>query len=127
MRLDIVTPERQLISAEVSSVRIPGVDGDMTVMGAHAPTVTTLRPGIVSVSGGDAAGEFVVTGGFAEISSDGASILAERAVPKSEATREMLESMLADAKAAADIAEESAKAAARMRVNDVTELMKVIG
>ncbi|WP_157966272.1 ATP synthase F1 subunit epsilon [Oceanibium sediminis] len=128
MRLDIVTPERQLFSAEVTSVRLPGMEGDMTVMENHAATVTTLRPGIVTVVGGDSAGEFVVTGGFAEISTDGASILAERAMPRADANADILQGVLAEAKAAVEIAESGeASAAARMRVNDVTELMKLVG
>jgi len=127
MRLDIVTPERQLLSAEVDSVRLPGMAGDMTVLGAHAPTVTTLRPGIVSVVGGEAAGDFVVTGGFAEISDTGTSILAEQAVPKADATRDMLDAILADAERAADIAADEQKEAARLRINDVNELIKHLG
>ncbi|MEM9643084.1 MAG: F0F1 ATP synthase subunit epsilon, partial [Pseudomonadota bacterium] len=43
MRVDIVTPERQLASTEAASVQIPGMDGDMTVMDNHAAVVTTLR------------------------------------------------------------------------------------
>lgn len=99
----------------------------MTVMENHAATVTTLRPGVVTVSGGDAAGEFVVTGGFAEISSEGTSILAERAMPRADANAEILQAVLAEAQAAAEIAEGESKAAARMRVNDVSELMKLVG
>lgn len=127
MRLDIVTPERQLVSADVTSVRIPGMEGDMTIMENHAPMVSTLRPGIVIVEGGGEDGEYIVTGGFIEVSEKGASLLAERAVPRAEADAEMLEGVLAEAKEAAEIAPEVGKAAARMRVNDVTELQKRIG
>ena len=124
MRIDIVTPERQLASTEAASVQIPATEGDMTVMDNHAPVVTTLRPGVVTVAGGDA---YVVTGGFAEISQTGASILAERAVPRTEATREMLTTVLDDAKAAVEIASGDVEAAAaRQRVNDVEELIKQI-
>ncbi len=125
MRIDIVTPERQLASTEAANVQIPASEGDMTVMDNHAPMVTTLRPGVVTIDGGDA---YVVTGGFAEISPAGASILAERAVPRAEATREMLTVVLHDAKAAMDIATgDIESAAARLRVNDVEELIKHIG
>ena len=124
MRIDIVTPERQLASTEAPSVQIPATEGDMTVMDNHAPVVTTLRPGIVTVSGGEA---YLVTGGFAEISAAGASILAERAMPRADATREMLTGVLDDAKAAVEIAAGDVEAAAaRQRVNDVEELIKLI-
>ncbi|MSU89654.1 ATP synthase F1 subunit epsilon [Rhodobacteraceae bacterium 2CG4] len=121
MRVDIVTPERQLVSTEADRVQIPGTEGEMTVMDHHAPTVTTLRPGIVTVSG-DA---YVVTGGFAEISESGTSILAEHAVPQAEASREMLEALRKDAEEAVDSAPD--KIAARQRVNDIAELIRRIG
>ncbi|MHA3976186.1 ATP synthase F1 subunit epsilon [Halovulum sp. GXIMD14794] len=121
MRVDIVTPERQLVSTEADRVQLPGTDGDMTVMENHAPTVTTLRPGVVTI-GSDS---YVVTGGFAEISEGGTSILAEQAVPRAEANREMLEEVLRDAQAAVDAAED--KIGARQRINDLSELIKQIG
>jgi F0F1-type ATP synthase epsilon subunit len=46
MQFDLVSPERRLASLEVSEVRVPGADGDMTAMADHAPTITTLRPGM---------------------------------------------------------------------------------
>ena len=46
MQFDLVSPERRLASMQVTSVQIPGADGDMTAMEGHAPTITTLRPGV---------------------------------------------------------------------------------
>ncbi len=123
MRLDIVTPEKQLLSEEVDRVQLPGMDGDMTILGDHAPLVTTLRPGVITVEGGSVPGEYVVTGGFAEISSEGTTILAEQAVPKAEATREMLEAALAEAREALERASQETRAAAAMRVNDIDGLL----
>lgn len=122
MRVDIVTPERQLVSTEADRVQLPGTDGDMTVMENHAPTVTTLRPGVVTIGGSD---DYVVTGGFAEISDGGTSILAEQAVPRAEVTREMLEDILREAQSAVDVSED--KIGARQRINDLSELMKRVG
>ena len=127
MQFDLVSPERRLASVEATSVLIPGAEGDMTVMANHAATVTTLRPGLVTVTGGDTAGEFIVTGGFAEIGAEGTSILAEKAVPRAEANAELLQELMEEAQKAAEIATEDAKAAARMRINDVSELMKLVG
>ena len=78
MQFDLVSPERRLASMQVAQVQIPGADGDLTAMPDHAPLITTLRPGVLRVSGpqGDAA--YVVTGGFAEISPEGTSVLADR-------------------------------------------------
>ncbi|MEM8871061.1 MAG: F0F1 ATP synthase subunit epsilon, partial [Pseudomonadota bacterium] len=104
-----------------ASVQIPAMEGDMTVMDNHAPTVTTLRPGIVSLADGES---YVVTGGFAEISATGTSILAENALPRGEAAPELLSELLESAKAALEIATDDVeKAAAQMRVNDVQFLI----
>jgi F-type H+-transporting ATPase subunit epsilon len=104
MRVDIVTPERRLASAEVNEVQIPGADGDLTAMAGHAPTITTLRPGILKAVGSDGTKSFVVTGGFAEISAASVSILAERAVPLEDMTPALIESMIADASEATAVA-----------------------
>jgi len=128
MRVDIVTPERQLMSGDVPSVQIPGAEGDMTIMANHAPMVTTLRPGIVTVDGsGEGSGEYVVTGGFAEISAEGASILAERAMPKGEVTRETLDAVVAEMEEAEKISEGDAATAMRQSINDIRELIKRMG
>ena len=124
MHLDLVTPERQLLSEEVTSVNIPGMDGDITLLGSHAPLVTTLRPGILSVTIGTDTTKYLVTGGFAEISPNGASILAESAVKHSDVTAELLESTLKDAETALETAPSEMKAAALQRVNDLGELIK---
>ncbi len=98
MQFDLVSPERRLASLKVTSVQIPGADGDMTAMEGHSPTITTLRPGILSVDGPDGTNDYVVTGGFAEIRADGVSVLAERAVPKGDMTQEHLDEMMEEAK-----------------------------
>ena len=52
MKFDLVSPERSLASIAATEVRLPGTEGDMTVMAGHSPVITTLRPGIVRVLGG---------------------------------------------------------------------------
>jgi F-type H+-transporting ATPase subunit epsilon len=98
MQFDLVSPERRLASLQVTSVQIPGADGDMTAMEGHAPTITTLRPGVLTVNGPDGATDYVVTGGFAEITSTGVSVLAERAMAKGDMTQEHLNEMIEEAK-----------------------------
>ena len=97
MQFDLVSPKRRLASLQVTSVQIPGADGDMTAMEGHAPTITTLRPGILSVEGPEGTAEYVVTGGFAEITSSGVSVLAEQAVAKADMTQEHLDAMMEEA------------------------------
>ena len=98
MQFDLVSPERRLASMQVTAVQIPGSDGDMTAMADHAPTITTLRPGVLRVEGPEGATEYVVTGGFAEISANGVSVLAERAVPKGDMTQAHLDEMMEEAR-----------------------------
>lgn len=106
LQFDLVSPERRLSSVKASEVQIPGADGDMTAMEGHAPTITTLRPGILRVVHSAGTDEYVVSGGFAEITSSGVSVLAEQALPRAEMTQEVFDSMIADAKAAITSAEE---------------------
>lgn len=97
MQFELVSPERSLASMDAASVQIPGADGDMTVMSDHAPTITTLRPGVLRVDAGGATHEYVVTGGFAEIGASGVSVLAERAVAKGDMTQDQLDTMVDEA------------------------------
>lgn len=122
MQFDLVSPERRLVSGQASAVQIPGADGDMTAMPDHAPTVTTLRPGVLAVEMDGGMQEFVVTGGFAQISSEGTSVLAEEALPKDEITTDFLDERVAKAEAARDAAEGEAVDAATKRVADLQAL-----
>ena len=97
VQFDLVSPERMLASSQVTAVQIPGADGDMTAMADHAPTITTLRPGILTTEGPEGMAEYVVTGGFAEISARGISVLAERAVPKADMTKDEHDAMVKEA------------------------------
>ena len=105
MQFDLVSPERRVASFEVTSVQIPGADGDMTAMPGHAPLITTLRPGILRVESTGGTQEYVVTGGFAEIG-ENLSVLAERALPREEMTQETFDAILEEARAALNSAKE---------------------
>jgi len=104
LQFDLVSPERRLASTEATEVQIPGADGDMTAMADHAPTITTLRPGIVTVAHAKGSDEYVVSGGFAEITGGQISVLAERAHARDEMTQDLYEEMVADFQAAYDAA-----------------------
>jgi F-type H+-transporting ATPase subunit epsilon len=100
LQFDLVSPERRLASFAATEVQIPGAMGDMTAMAGHASTITSLRPGILRVVAADGTKSFAVTGGFAEISATGVSVLAEQAVPLEELTPAVLDSLIADTSAA---------------------------
>lgn len=99
MQFNLVSPERSLAAMQVTEVQIPGAEGDMTAMPSHAPTITTLRPGILRATGPQGTSEFLVTGGFAEIGVEGVTVLAERAMPRGDVSREHLDEMVAEAAA----------------------------
>ncbi|EPX86758.1 ATP synthase epsilon chain [Salipiger mucosus DSM 16094] len=99
MQFDLVSPERRLLSAGVTSVAIPGMDGDMTVGPGHAPVITTLRPGILRAETEKGSEEFVVTGGFAEIGA-GVTVLAEKAVPHADMDQATYEALVEEAERA---------------------------
>ncbi len=100
MQFDLVSPERSLASLKATAVLIPGAEGDMTAMPMHAPTITTLRPGLLKVESPEGNSEYVVTGGFAEIGVEGLSVLAEKAIPTGELTREQLDTLIEEARSA---------------------------
>ena len=99
MQFDLVSPERALASQQVRAVQIPGADGDMTAMPDHAPVITTLRPGVLRIESPDGDSEYVVTGGFAEITATSVSVLAEKVVPVGEMTRAHIDEMVEGARA----------------------------
>ena len=126
MQFDLVSPERRLVSGQATAVRIPGADGDMTAMPHHAPVVTTLRPGILTVEMDGGEQEFAILGGFAQISGDGATVLAEEALPKDELTGEFLDERIAKAEVARDVAEGTAVDTASKRLADLQALRESI-
>ena len=101
VQFDLVSPERRLASVQATEVQIPGAEGDLTAMEGHAPTITTLRPGILKAVGAEGTKAYIVTGGFAEITATGVSVLAERAVPVEEATPALMDSLVAEVRDAA--------------------------
>lgn len=90
---DVVSPERLLLSDQAEMVTVPGADGDFGVMAGHMPLISTLRPGVIDVRGGDTSGNsrFFVLGGFAETSPVKLTILAEEAIPMERIDRDVLE------------------------------------
>ncbi|MBN2761214.1 MAG: F0F1 ATP synthase subunit epsilon [Rhodobacteraceae bacterium] len=105
LQFDLVSPERKLASGLARAVQIPGADGDLTAMPDHAPTITTLRPGVLVVEGASGEDRYVVTGGFAEISPEATTVLAERAYPAAgEEARAALQGILEEVRGKAGAA-----------------------
>jgi F-type H+-transporting ATPase subunit epsilon len=102
---ELVSPERLLMSASVTEIVLPGSEGEMTVMANHAPTMTTIRPGVLTVK--EASGQaqkFIVFGGFADILPSGCTLLAESALPVAELRKDALTKRIEIAKVDLDAA-----------------------
>ncbi|MFN3658407.1 MAG: F0F1 ATP synthase subunit epsilon [Pseudolabrys sp.] len=87
---DLVSPEKLLFSGDVEQVDVPGAEGDFGVLAGHAPMVTTLRPGILTVKGAGGEQKIVVLGGFAEVSAEGLTVLADTAESVADIDRAMV-------------------------------------
>lgn len=127
LQFDLVSPERRLASVEAREVQIPGADGDMTAMADHAPMITTLRPGVLRVVHGSGSDDYVVSGGFAEVTAGGVSVLAEQALPRAEVTQAVYDEMLAAARAAQSSAASDATDAAAKTVADMVAVGEHLG
>ena len=125
-QFELVSPEKLLASFEASEVQIPGADGDLTAMANHSPVITTLRPGVLRAVEEGGVQEFAVTGGFAEITPSGASVLAERAMTLVDMTPALIASLIADAQKAAASATGEAKDTAEKLAADFEVLRSFI-
>lgn len=121
---ELVSPERLLVSADVTQVVLPATEGYMTVMANHAPLMTTLTPGVVETksAGGDVEKIFV-RGGFADISPAGFTLLAEEAINIKDIDAAYIEQQIKNAQEDVDdAADDDTKQAALFklaRLNDV--------
>lgn len=126
MQFDLVSPERSLASFTATAVQIPGADGDLTAMPGHAPVLTSLRPGIVRVQTAEGEKDYVVTGGFVEITADSVSVIAERAHAGDTVSKEDLQDVLAEARARAETANGEDKDGADKFVSDIVHLLEAM-
>jgi F-type H+-transporting ATPase subunit epsilon len=96
LHLEFVSPESVLCSGDVDQVDLPGTEGDMGILAGHAPLVTTLRPGIVTIFRDGRREPVVVIGGFAEMSPAGLTVLADKAVARENFDLALLASEIKD-------------------------------
>lgn len=127
LQFELVSPERRLVAMAAERVQIPGMEGELTALPNHAPFLTTLRPGILRATAAGEVAEYVVSGGFAEISPDAVSVLAEQAVPRDEVASDFLEDLLAEAERLRETAAPEGRMAADQRLRDVRTLQAELG
>ena len=121
LHLDFVSPESILFSGDVDQVDLPGAEGDLGIFAGHAPLVTTLRPGIVTIFRGGAREPIVITGGFAEVGPAGLTVLADRAMVRENFDTAMLASEIKDAEE--DVADATDDALRDKRARHLDQLM----
>ena len=97
LHFEFVSPETVLFSGDVDQVDLPGMEGDLGVLPGHAPRVTTLRPGIITIFRDGNREPVVVVGGFAEMSPAGLTVLADRAGSREDFDLDLLAGDIKDA------------------------------
>jgi F-type H+-transporting ATPase subunit epsilon len=114
---ELVSPERQLFSGQVEQVVVPGAEGDFGVLAGHAPFVSSLRPGILTIHGEGQPKRLYVNGGFAEVSEGSLTVLAERATPVEDLRADQIDAEIKDAEEdLADAKDDAARSKAAERL-----------
>ena len=79
LQLDVITPERRLLSEQVDAVTVPALGGELGILPGHTPLISQLQTGVLSFVQGGATRRMMVSGGFVEVSDDRVSVLADLA------------------------------------------------
>tara|TARA_Y100000991_G_C21821090_1_gene283924 strand:+ start:199 stop:600 length:402 start_codon:yes stop_codon:yes gene_type:complete len=119
---ELVTPEQVLVSGEIRSVSIPGVEGDMTVLPDHAPVATAIRPGYLEVQETGKSERYFLSGGFVEISQQEVIILAETAVLGAELSSDIVGELIAKTEKSLENASELQRYVLAKKLNDLNSI-----
>jgi F-type H+-transporting ATPase subunit epsilon len=119
---ELVTPEQVLVSGEIQSVSIPGVEGDMTVLPDHAPVATAIRPGYLEVQETGKSERYFLSGGFVEISQQEVIILAETAVLGAELSSDIVGELIAKTEKSLENASELQRYVLAKKLNDLNSI-----
>ncbi|MEX2631873.1 MAG: F0F1 ATP synthase subunit epsilon [Tistlia sp.] len=128
---ELVSPEELLLSEDVAMVVVPGEEGDFGVLPRHAPLISSVRAGVISVYKNERhtlSERIFVAGGFAEVTAERCTVLAELAVPVDRIDRAETEQRLKDAREdLADARDETARTAARREISLRETMLKIAG
>ena len=94
LQFELVSPEKLLVSKPVVMVTVPGGEGDYGILADHAPMITTVRPGVITVYERDdstVTERIFVAGGFAEVTAERCTLLAEEAMSVADLNREAIQ------------------------------------
>jgi F-type H+-transporting ATPase subunit epsilon len=128
LHFELVSPARLLFSGDVESVVLPGTEGEMTILPMHAPVLSTLRPGVVTiVKSGSETDRIFVRGGFAEVNAHGLTLLAETAIPMSELDARAIAGQIKNAEEdVADAKDDESRRKAQENVDHLRSLQSAI-
>jgi F-type H+-transporting ATPase subunit epsilon len=126
IEFDLVAPEAVILTQPVEMVVIPGADGDFGVLPRHAPMIASLRPGVITVydrqgSAWQPKNRIFVGAGFAEVTPERVTVLAEDAVPLAQLNRAAVEQSLKDAREDLEDAKDDLERRAARRAIAVAE------
>jgi F-type H+-transporting ATPase subunit epsilon len=122
IEFELVSPERLLVSRAVEMVVVPGSEGDFGALPGHAPLISEIRPGVIAVfEAGKVQERIFVAGGFAEVTNERCTVLAERAIPLAEIDRLAADSELKNARDDLGAAKTDAERAAAEHEIEVAE------
>jgi F-type H+-transporting ATPase subunit epsilon len=79
LQLDVITPERRLLSEQVDAVTVPGLGGELGILPGHTPLISQLQTGVLSYTRGAETRRLLVSGGFVEVNDDRVSVLTDLA------------------------------------------------
>ena len=94
----LVSPEREVFHGLVEHVVVPGAEGEFGVLPAHAPVMSVIKPGALRIFNDGAERRVFVTGGFADVTPEGLTVLAEEALDLAEIDPAALEQDLKNAR-----------------------------
>ena len=124
IHLDLVSPERLLLSDDVEMVTMPGADGYFGVLKGHAPVMASLKPGVIEIKGGAEDGlRIFVRGGFAEVSANEITVLAEEAIPMAEVDAAALDQRIKNTEEDLGLAKTDAE---RQRIAEALDHLKQV-
>ena len=122
VQFELVSPERLLLSEPVDMVVVPGSEGDFGVLAGHAPLISTVRPGVIETYAGKTVKDRIfVAGGFAEVTRERCTVLAEEALPVTDLDRAAIEAEARTAREDIGLAKDAAQRAAAERALAIAE------
>jgi len=128
LHFELVSPAKLLFSGDVASVTIPGTEGEMGIFAGHAPVLSTLRPGVVTITRESGAPQKIfVRGGLAEVNPRGLTLLAETAIPLADLNAEALAQQVRNAEEdVADAKSDEARRVAQENLDHLKDLQRAM-